>query len=100
MKELMKWHYTRKNVKQVQTTLQDALGLYFRPNIPGFWNGMEDKYKMKTTAEALLPFWSRVFPKDFLSRTEKTGINPGYKDLADNFIKMMDDLFAKSDTTC
>lgn len=100
MRELMKWHYTRENVKQVQTTLQDALGLYFRPNIPGFWNGMEDKYKMKTTAEALLPFWSRVFPKDFLSRTEKTGINPGYKDLADDYIKMMDDLFEKSDTTC
>lgn len=100
MRELMKWHYTRENVKQVQTTLQDALGLYFRPNIPGFWNGMEDKYKMKTTAEALLPFWSRVFPKDFLSRTDKTGINPGYKDLADDYIKMMDDLFEKSDTTC
>ncbi len=100
MRELMKWHYTRENVKQVQTTLQDALGLYFRPNIPGFWNGMEDKYKMKTTAEALLPFWSRVFPKDFLSRTEKTGINPGYKDLADDYIKMMDDLFEKSNTTC
>lgn len=99
LKELMKWHYTR-NVKQVQTTLQDALGLYFRPNIPGFWNGMEDKYKMKTTAEALLPFWSRVFPKDFLTRTDKSGINPGYKDLADDYVKMMDDLFEKSDTTC
>lgn len=94
LEELMKWHYTRDNVKQVQTTLQDALGLYFRPNIPGFWNGMEDKYKMKTNAEALLPFWSRVFPKDFLDRTNHNGINPGYKDLADNYIKMMDNLYS------
>ncbi len=93
MKELMKWHYTRKNVKQVQTTLQDALGIYYRPNIPGYWNGMEDKYKMKTTPEALLPYWSRVFPKDFLDRTNKSGINPGYKDLADDYIQMMQNLY-------
>lgn len=93
MRELMKWHYTRNNIKQVQTTLQDALGIYYRPNIPGYWNGMEDKYKMKTTAEALLPYWSRVFPKDFLDRTDKSGINPGYKDLAQNYIQMMQELF-------
>ncbi|MBO8431234.1 4-alpha-glucanotransferase [Spirochaetes bacterium] len=93
MKELMKWHYTQDNVKQVQTTLPDALGIYFRPNIPGYSNGMKDKYLMKTTPEALLPYWSRVFPKGFLDRTDKNGINPGYKDLADDYIKMMDNLY-------
>ena len=91
---LMKWHYTM-NVKQVQTTLQDALGIYFRPNIPGFWNGMMDKFMMKTTPEALLPYWSRVFPKDFLSRDNKSGINPGYKTLADKFVQMMKELYPK-----
>lgn len=96
-KELMKWHYTQDNVKQVQTTLQDALGIYYRPNIPGYWNGMNDKYLMKTTPEALLPYWSRVFPKGFLDRTNKSGINPGYKDLADNYVKMMNDLYDSSE---
>ncbi len=91
---LMKWHYTM-NVKQVQTTLQDALGIYFRPNIPGFWNGTMDKFMMKTTPEALLPYWSRVFPKDFLSRDNKNGINPGYKTFADKFVQMMKELYPK-----
>lgn len=89
---LMKWHYIQ-NVKQVQTTLQDALGIYFRPNIPGFWNGMKDKFLMKTTPEALLPYWNRVFPKDFLERNNESGINPGYKKLADKFIDMMKSLY-------
>jgi len=88
----MKWHYTQ-NVKQVQTTIQDALGIYWRPNIPGSWNGMEDKYLMKPTPEALLPFWSRVFPKDFLDRENPSGINSGYKSLAEKFVKMMQELF-------
>jgi len=91
---LMKWHYT-KNVKQVQTTLQDALGIYFRPNIPGFWNGMRDKFLMKTTPEALLPYWSRVFPRDFLTRNNESGINPGYKTFVDKFVAMMTDLYPK-----
>ncbi len=91
---LLKWHYTM-DVKQVQTTLQDALGIYFRPNIPGFWNGMYDKFLMKTTPEALLPYWSRVFPKDFLSRDNQGGINPGYKKLADKFTQMMKELYPK-----
>ena len=91
---LMKWHYTM-NVKQVQTTLQDALGIYFRPNIPGFWNGLTDKFLMKTTPEALLPYWSRVFPKDFLSRDNQSGINPGYKIFADKFVQMMKELYPK-----
>lgn len=90
---LLKWHYTN-DVKQVQTTLQDALGIYFRPNIPGFWNGMMDKFLMKTTPEALLPYWSRVFPKDFLTRENQSGINPGYKSLADKFVQMMRDLYS------
>lgn len=90
---LLKWHYTN-DVKQVQTTLQDALGIYFRPNIPGFWNGMKDKFLMKTTPEALLPYWSRVFPKDFLTRDNQSGINPGYKSLADKFVQMMKDLYS------
>ena len=90
---LLKWHYTN-DVKQVQTTLQDALGIYFRPNIPGFWNGMKDKFLMKTTPEALLPYWSRVFPKDFLTRDNQSGINPGYKSLADKFVQMMRDLYS------
>ena len=95
---LLKWHYT-KDVKQVQTTLQDALGIYFRPNIPGFWNGMLDKFLMKTTPEALLPYWNRVFPKDFLTRENQSGINPGYKSLADKFVNMMKDLYPKNKNT-
>lgn len=91
---ILKWHYT-KNAKQVQTTLQDALGIYFRPNIPGSWNGMHDKFLMKTTPEALLSYWSRVFPKDFLSRENKSGVNPGYKSLAEKFVEMMKDLYPK-----
>lgn len=90
----MKWHYT-KNVKQVQTTLQDALGIYYRPNIPGYWNGMHDKYLMKPTSEGLLPYWSTVFPKDFLERDNIYGVNPGYKKAADKFVKMMHKLFPK-----
>jgi len=89
---LMKWHYMQ-NSAQVQTTLQDALGIYFRPNIPGFWNGMLDKFLMKTTPEALLSYWSKVFPKDFLSRDNKSGINSGYKEAADKFTKMMNELY-------
>ncbi len=89
----MKWHYT-KNVKQVQTTLQDALGLYWRPNIPGFWNGMKDKFLLKPSKEALLPYWSKVFPKDFLERDNQNGINPGYKVMAEKFIKMIKELYA------
>lgn len=88
----MKWHYT-KNVKQVQTTIQDALGIYWRPNIPGFWNGMVDKYLQKPTPEALLSYWSSVFPKDFLERENVSGINPGYKSLADKFVKLMNELY-------
>ena len=88
----MKWHYSR-NVKQVQTTIQDALGIYWRPNIPGSWNGMQDKYLMKSTPEALLPFWSRVFPKDFLERDNVEGINPGYKKAANRFVQMMKILY-------
>lgn len=91
---LMKWHYTQ-NVKQVQTTLQDALGIYYRPNIPGFWHGIRDKFLMKTTPEALLPYWNKVFPKDFLERNNESGINPGYKNLADKFIEMMRSLYPK-----
>ncbi len=82
--KVMEWHY-KTGVKQVQTTLSDALGIYYRPNIPGFWNGHSDRYLMKTTPEALLPFWSRVFPKDFLNRDDMGGINPGYKKAADKF---------------
>lgn len=88
----MKWHYTQ-NVKQVQTTLQDALGIYWRPNIPGHWNGMYDKYLQKPTSEGLLPYWSYVFPKDFLDRENPSGINPGYKNFAESFIKMMEELY-------
>ncbi len=91
---LLKWHYTN-NVKQVQTTLQDALGIYFRPNIPGFWNGIKDKFLMKTTPEALLPYWSRVFPKNFLERNSESGINSGYKNLADKFVEIMQSLYPK-----
>lgn len=89
---LIKWHYMQ-NAAQVQTTLQDALGIYFRPNIPGFWNGMMDKFLMKTTPEALLSFWSRVFPKDFLERDNKSGINPGYKEAADKYTAIMKSLY-------
>lgn len=89
--KVMEWHY-KSGVKQVQTTISDALGIYYRPNIPGFWNGHQDKFLMKTTPEGLLPFWSRVFPKDFLNRDDKSGITPGYKNAADKFAKMMQDL--------
>lgn len=91
-KELMKWHYTQ-NVKQVQTTLQDALGLYYRPNIPGSWNGMKDKWLRKPTPEGLLQYWSTVFPKGFLHRTNESGINSGYKKPADEFVKTMQKLY-------
>lgn len=91
--EIMKWHYTR-DVKQVQTTLSDALGIYYRPNIPGYWNGHHDRYLMKTTPEALFPFWSRVFPKDFLNRENQSGINSGYKNAADKFVEMMKKLYS------
>ena len=92
-KNAMKWFYT-KNVKQVQTTLQDALGLYWRPNLPGYWNGHEDKYLMKPTPVGQLPIWSRVFPKDFLTRENHSGINSGYKSRAQEFLKTMQTLFA------
>ena len=91
-KNAMKWHYT-KNIKQVQTTLSDALGIYWRPNIPGFWNGMKDKYLMKPIPQALLSFWSTVFPKDFLERDNIYGVNPGYKKAADDFVSMMNELY-------
>ena len=55
---------------------------------------MMDKFLMKTTPEALLPYWSRVFPKDFLTRDNQSGINPGYKSLADKFVQMMRDLYS------
>lgn len=89
---VMKWFYTR-DVKQVQTTLQDALAIYWRPNIPGFWHGMNDKFLQKPTKEALLPYWNKVFPKDFLNRNNPSGINPGYKDNADKFTKIMEELY-------
>lgn len=88
----MKWFYTR-DVKQVQTTLQDALAIYWRPNIPGFWHGMKDKFLQKPTKEALLPYWNKVFPKDFLTRNNPSGINPGYKDNADKFKNTMESLY-------
>lgn len=91
--KVMEWHY-KTGVKQVQTTISDALGIYYRPNIPGYWNGHHDKYLMKTTPEALLPFWSRVFPKDFLNRDDMGGINPGYKKAADKFAQLMQNLTA------
>lgn len=90
---ILKLHYTR-DVKQVQTTLQDALEIYFRPNIPGSWNGMYDKFLMKTTPEALLNYWSRVFPKGFPVCDNKSGINSGYKLLADKFIELMPQLYS------
>lgn len=90
--KVMEWHY-KQDVKQVQTTISDALGIYYRPNIPGYWNGMEDKFLMKTTQEALLPFWSRVFPKDFLNRENHSGINAGYKKEADKFVELMNKLY-------
>ena len=88
----MKWHYSR-NVKQVQTTIQDALAIYWRPNIPGSWNGMHDKFLQKPTQKALLDYWSKVFPKDFLTRDNESGINPGYKKAVDRFIKLMNELY-------
>ncbi len=88
----LKWHYT-KDVKQVQTTLQDALGIYWRPNIPGHWNGSKDKFLQKATPEGLLPFWSKVFPKDFLNRNDESGINPGYEKQAKHFVELMKNLY-------
>jgi hypothetical protein len=54
---------------------------------------MHDKYLLKPTPEALLPFWSHVFPKDFLERENVSGINPGYKSLADKFVDLMHKLY-------
>ncbi|MCQ2754631.1 MAG: 4-alpha-glucanotransferase [bacterium] len=87
-KNLLKWFYI-KNDGEVQTTLQDALGIYWRPNIPGSWNGMYDKYLQKTTKEALLPYWSKVFPPNFLINDNKSGVLPGYKENADKFVELM-----------
>ena len=95
-KNAMKWYYT-KNVQQVQTTLQDALGLYWRPNLPGYWNGHEDKYLMKPSPVGQLPIWSRVFPKDFLTRENHSGINAGYRNRAQAFVDTMQKLFADTD---
>ena len=88
----MKWHYSR-NVKQVQTTLQDALGIYWRPNTPGNWNGMYDKFLQKPTATALLDYWCKVFPKDFLTRDNESGIEPGYLKAVNRFKQIMDELY-------
>lgn len=91
-KNFMKWFYIQ-DVNQVQTTLQDALALFWRPNIPSYWEGMLDKFLMKPTAQALTSFWSRVFPKDFLERDNISGINPGYKQAADMFVEIMSELY-------
>ena len=54
---------------------------------------MKDKFLQKPTKEGLLPYWNKVFPKDFLERHNPSGINPGYKENADNFRELMEELY-------
>jgi hypothetical protein len=91
-REVLKWLYS-KPARHVQTTISDALGIYFRPNIPGGWNGSENKWNMKNTIDGLFNYWGKQFPKGFLTRDDKGGIFPGYKERADLYIAMMNDLF-------
>ncbi|OGI00268.1 MAG: hypothetical protein A2Y25_01405 [Candidatus Melainabacteria bacterium GWF2_37_15] len=112
-KKLLEWMY-KKPAKHMQTTISDALGIYFRPNIPGFWKetpkdklieeagvinmdkvtSQQEKdtinWNMKPNTETF-GFWSSRFPKGFL--------NNEYKERADNFIKMMQDLFPDTTST-
>jgi hypothetical protein len=91
-REILKWLY-RKPARHVHTTISDALGIYFRPNIPGGWNGAEDKWYMKNSVEGLFNYWGKQFPKSFLSRLDNSGINPGYKERTELYVAMMNDLF-------
>jgi hypothetical protein len=90
--KLLEWMY-KKPAKHIQTTISDALGIYFRPNLPGFWNGIKDKFFMKQGKEAEFNFWGTTFPKGFLDRDDESGITPGYKKRADTFVNNMKTLF-------
>lgn len=91
-REILKWLYS-KPARHVQTTISDALGIYFRPNIPGGWNGSHEKWEMKNTVNGLFSYWGRQFPKGFLSRDDKSGINPGYKERSEQYIALINELF-------
>ena len=93
-KKTLIWHY-QQPVKRVDTTISDALGIYFRPNYPGHWLGEEDVYLKKPEPHALVRPWSNVFEKGFLNKpkTNPPGLKPGYKEKADEYIKTMQDLF-------
>ncbi|MFZ5986535.1 MAG: 4-alpha-glucanotransferase [Bacillota bacterium] len=90
--ECLKWIY-RQPARHAQTTVSDALGIYFRPNMPGGWNGSEDKWYMKNTIDGLFNYWGRQFPKGFLTRDDKGGMYPGYKQNADQYISLMQELY-------
>jgi len=97
-RNLLEWMY-KKPAKHMQTTISDALGIYFRPNVPDSWNGNNDRFLMKQTRDGQFNFWSNRFAKGFLDRDDKSGINAGYKERAQNFVNMMQKLFPPKETT-
>jgi hypothetical protein len=99
-RKILMWMYT-KPARHVQTTISDALGIYFRPHIPNNWNGMPAKWGMEPTPVGQFHYWSSRFHKGFLDRSAKNGehdfygISPGYKERANAFVKLMQGLFGK-----
>lgn len=90
-RKCLEWLYSRP-ARHVHTTISDALGLYFRPNIPGKWNGERSKFLMNPDEQQV---WNTRFSKGFLERDCESGINAGYKNKVDNFINFMQNLFGK-----
>lgn len=88
----LRWIY-KQPARHAQTTISDALGLYFRPNIPGGWNGSQNKWEMQNTVDGLFNYWGAQFPKGFLSRYDNNGINPGYKKRTEQYLELMNELF-------
>ena len=94
--ETLKWYYSQP-VKQVSTTISDALGIYQRFNRPGHWLGSEDLYLRKTDAVSQFRPWSYVFDKGFLDNKKHFGPNcyTGYKEKADSYIEMMQYMYGE-----
>lgn len=90
--ECLRWIY-KKPARHAQTTISDALGIYFRPNIPGGFNGARDKWEMKPSIEGLFNYWGKQFPKGFLKREDQGGYNPGYKTRAKQYVALMQELY-------
>jgi hypothetical protein len=113
--KLLEWMY-KLPAKHMQTTISDALGINFRPNIPGFWNGNSKEelvekagiidmskvtdqkekdnilWNMKPNTDTF-GFWNMRFSKGFLDNDSKDPQAPGYKERANKFVNMMQRLF-------